>query len=133
MMRRRIIGLALASIAVLLAACSTLLVDTYNYGRIDVFATLDSGEPAEGIKLILYRDEEHLAYGTTNSRGEYTFSFVPFGSVGVYAQLAPTHMTADSIGSDYVDRIDVSDGGAATVIFTNWRRIPEIPLPDDDG
>lgn len=113
----------------LLAGCSSLLVDSYDYGRIDVRATLESGEPAEGIPVLLYRDVEHLAYGVTDSQGEYTFAFVPYNSVGVYLQLLPRYITSDSLGSDYRDGIDVSDGGTATAVFSGLIRVEEEPPP----
>ena len=112
---------------VLLAGCSTLLTDSYHYGTIEVRARLESGEPADGIPVILYRSAEHLAYGVTDFNGEYTFDFVPFGSVGVYVQLYPAYLTADSVEWDYRDGIDVSDGGATTAVFGDLIRLEPPP------
>lgn len=113
-MRRATAGLlCLAS----LSGCSGLLVDSYDYGTIEVEALSAEGDPVAGISLILYRNQEHLSYGVTNSQGRYTFASVPYGSVGVYAQLAPTYVSSGRRGWDVRDRIDVSDGGSVTVVF----------------
>src|SRR5690606_16750039 len=67
-----------------LSGCSGLLVDSYDYGTIEVEALSAEGDPVAGISLILYRNQEHLSYGVTNSQGRYTFASVPYGSVGIY-------------------------------------------------
>lgn len=119
---------ALAALTISIpGGCSTLLVDSYDYGTIEVEALMESGEPAAGIPLELYRNKEILAYGATNSAGKFTFSYVPFGVVGVYVQLAPEYETMDSRPSDYRDNIDLSDGGRTSLVFTGIRRTEPPP------
>ena len=104
--------------ALLLSGCSQLLVDNYRYGTIQVQAFLMSGEPAEGVDLLLYRTPEQLAYAKTDANGEYTFTFAPNGSLGVVAFLAPNFSTDVGAGGDYRDQIEVPNGEVAQVVFT---------------
>ncbi len=114
---------ALVALVVLLASgCSTLLVDNYRYGTIEVQAWLENGEPAEGLELLLYRNTEHLGYGRTDSEGKHTFTFAPNGSLGVMVELAPHFSTDSGNSSDYRDQIEVPNGQVAHVVFTKLRR-----------
>jgi hypothetical protein len=121
---KRRAGMGAVVIAFLLSGCSTLLVDNYRYGKIDVRVVMDSGEPAVGIPMVLYQDTLILAYGRTDVAGKYAFNFVPFGSVGVQLQLAPDYETSDGMPWAYNDDIDLSDGGQLDLLFTGIRRIP---------
>lgn len=70
--------------APLISGCSEVFGSGYDYGRIEVIAVDQLGEPVFGVPLTLYGKGRHYAYGTTNPEGRHVFEFVPFGKVGEF-------------------------------------------------
>jgi hypothetical protein len=100
----------------LLAGCSDLLPEPYEYAAVEVQATRRNGEPVPGVKLILYTYNRHLAYGTTGPDGRFTFDLVPFGDYGVGA--VPPDGYEVLAGKTDVIGIEINKGTRETVPFT---------------
>ncbi len=109
-------------LAPLLAGCSDLLTDTYDYGHVQVVVTDRSGAPAPGLNLVFYNSHRHTGYGQTDGAGRVEFDFVPEGNYGVYLTMNHQYVAPSLEDWDYRDSIVLGAGAAEVVEFTVYTR-----------
>lgn len=122
MRTNRVRGLVLLLALVVLAACSEPFGSGYDYGRIEVSAVDQFGDPVFGVTLTLYGKGRHFAFGATNTSGRYVFEFVPFGGFGVEAGPPPGYRFDP--GPTRHGFADLEEGDEARIDFV-LERLPE--------
>jgi hypothetical protein len=134
MARAGIVPLLWTSLFVL-GGCTELLVDDYEYGTIEVMAVVESGSPVEGVRMILHKGGEHLAYGVTDAAGFHSFSYVPFGALGIFATFPAGYTTADAIPWIALEEIEMHRGDVRQVTLELVRCTGRIRVlvEDDEG
>lgn len=125
------IGLA----ATLLAGCSELVEEPYDYGTVEVVAHRRSGEGVPGVGLVLYTGTRQLDFGATDSQGRARFDYVPFGNLGVFAT-PPDGYRPLSFATGYVSTFPMDEGERQEVSFTYLKFGPgsvAARVTDTDG
>lgn len=130
-MRYRELAIALVFLTAPLASgCSEVFGPGYDYGRIEVIAVDQLGEPVSGVPLTLYGRGRHYAYGETNAQGRHVFEFVPFDKAGEFGGFgveagAPEGYRFDPGPSRHL-YADLEEGDEVTLEFV-LERLPEAP------
>ena len=122
-MRRGIRTMLIALAVFVLAGCSDPFGSAYDYGRIEVVAMDQFGDPVFGVTLTLYGRGRHYAYAATDVAGRHVFEFVPFGGFGIEAGPPPGY--AFDSGLTHHAYVDLEEGEEARVDLSLTR------LPDE--
>lgn len=77
------IAFVLAALALGAASCSEYFTDPWEWGRVDVTVTFQTGEPAPGVDLTFFSGTRVLDRAFTDDEGRHTFGFGPWGPLGV--------------------------------------------------
>lgn len=120
----------------LASGCSELTSDGFDYGSVDVQVLRRNGEPAPGVRVVLYTWSHHLAYGETGADGRHTFDFVPPGDYGVRAVPEEPFVTFTGFASVSEDGVEIEKGGREEVTFTLLKRGPgtvRVRVEDEGG
>lgn len=126
--------------ALLLSGCSDWIVDTFDYGVIEVDAARRSGEPIADVKLLIFTSGRRMAWGNTDETGRHRFEFVIPGNWGVRA-IAPQGFVWPGILTgepvrNVVTGVSMEEGGREQVSFTLLKVGPgsvEVVVSEPDG
>lgn len=122
--------------AVLLAGCSDVLTEPFDYGTVETTVERRSGDGVAGAELTLFTGTRHLGFATTDARGRAVFDFVPFGPLGVAVAIPdgfrPLDLTTDR---HRIATFRMEEGEEEAVSFTLLKEGPgavEVRVADTD-